>query len=491
MPQNMSVLIAQSTNSPCLTEPNAIHKPKMKIAYLTAGAAGMFCGSCLHDNALAKALNRLGHDCILIPAYTPIRTDDENVSIDRVVVGGINVYLQQKLPWLAYTPRWLDSFLNRSWIITPLTKNAGKTSPKLLGALAVSMLQGTQGRQRKEFHRLLDWLKADIQPDVLVFTNLLIGGGIPEVKRIGNTRVFVTLQGDDIFLDSLPTKFRTRAIELMQALVPWIDGFLIHSRQYAEKMASLLHIPQSKIHIIPLGIDTSGFCPTTSVAPASHASDQISSSSTQRIEFAIGYFARMAPEKGLHRLVDAFIAIAKNPIAKHARLKLAGWMGPQHSQFWEEQKRKLALAGLHDRWEYAGSVDRRDKARFLSSLDLFCVPTTYEEPKGLFLLEAVAAGVPYLQPSHGAFPEIHQRLHASYPSLRDSNRPAVFGELFQAGSMAALQSGLLKAIENHVPKPSAIREFSPPLEIIEEIDISRHATRVADALSQPTSVDLP
>jgi hypothetical protein len=86
----MSVLIAQSTNSPCLTEPNAIHKPKMKIAYLTAGAAGMFCGSCLHDNALAKALNRLGHDCILIPAYTPIRTDDENVSIDRVVMGGIS-----------------------------------------------------------------------------------------------------------------------------------------------------------------------------------------------------------------------------------------------------------------------------------------------------------------------------------------------------------------------------------------------------------------
>ena len=181
----------------------------MKIAYLTAGAAGMICGSCLHDNAVAKSLLSLGHDCILIPVYTPIRTDDDDVSIDRVFMGGINVYLQQKLPWLAYLPNWVDGVLNQSWIIKPLTKNAGKTSPKLLGALTISMLQGTEGRQRKEFRRLLNWLARDIKPDVMVLTNLLVGGGIPEVKRMGSTKVFVTLQGDDIFLDSLPAKYRT------------------------------------------------------------------------------------------------------------------------------------------------------------------------------------------------------------------------------------------------------------------------------------------
>ncbi len=170
----------------------------------------MICGSCLHDNALAKSLIRLGHDCILIPAYTPIRTDDQDVSIDRVFMGGINVYLQQKMPWLAYLPRWMDSFLNQSWILNPLTKNAGKTSPALLGALTISMLRGTQGRQRKEFRSLLQWLSRDIQPDVMIFTNLLVGGGIPEVKRMGTTRVFVTLQGDDIFLVLSPKKVLTR-----------------------------------------------------------------------------------------------------------------------------------------------------------------------------------------------------------------------------------------------------------------------------------------
>lgn len=423
----------------------------MKIAYLTAGAAGMFCGSCLHDNTLAKALIRRGNDCLLIPVYTPIRTDDEDVSVDRVFMGGINVYLQQKLPWLAYTPRWLDGFLNQAWLIKPLTKNAGKTSPKLLGALTISMLQGTQGRQRKEFNRMLDWLEKDVQPDIMVFTNLLIGGCIPDVKRRGKTRVFVTLQGDDIFLDSLPADMRAKSIQLMQELVPLVDGFLIHSEDYANRMASLLQIPESKLHVVPLGIEVDDFRnPPRSIAPES---------------FTIGYFARMASEKGLHQLVDAFIAIANEPDAKHVRLKMAGWMGPQHAEFWSLQQEKLNQAGLANRWEYLGSIDRADKAAFLGSIDLFCVPTTYAEPKGLFLLEAIAAGVPYLQPNHGAFPEIHQRIQ----SLETGNAT---GELYQWDSQQDLAQKLLAAIRRQR------RPESVPAAVLEEISIDTHANRV-------------
>ena len=428
----------------------------MKIAYLTAGAAGMICGSCLNDNALAKSFIRQGHDCILIPAYTPIRTDDEDVSIDQVFMGGINVYLQQKMPWLAYMPKWLDGVLNQSWIINPFTKNAGKTSPALLGALTISMLQGSQGRQRKEFRRLLDWLSRDIKPDVMVFTNLLVGGGIPEVKRLGTTRVFVTLQGDDIFLDSLPTKFRMRAIELMRGLVPFIDGFLIHSEDYANRMASLLQIPANKIHIVPLGIDVTDF-------------RNLARAKTNAEAFTIGYLARMAPEKGLHRLVDAFISIAARPEAKHAKLKFAGWMGPQHTEFWNEQKIKLDRAGLGDRWEYLGSINRDEKAKFLNSIDLFCVPTTYAEPKGLFLLEAIAAGTPYIQPDHGAFPELHRRMHAISEGRR-------LGSLFRADSLDDLSINLLEGIQANVKLESASDTM------LEEIDIAKHAQRVLEVL---------
>jgi glycosyltransferase involved in cell wall biosynthesis len=237
----------------------------------------------------------------------------------------------------------------------------------------------------------------------------------------------------------------------MQALVPSIDGFLIHSQDYAARMGQLLHLPESKIHIVPLGIDVSAF---RSSEPA-----------TTQSPFSIGYLARMAPEKGLHRIVDAFIAIAHEPDAAHATLKLAGWMGPQHEQYWLEQKNKLDRAGLSDRWEYVGSIDRTNKAAFLSSLDLFCVPTTYTEPKGLFLLEAIAAGVPYLQPNHGAFPEIHDRIRLINPSLNS-------GALFQWDSEEDLRSKLLSSIRNRQAK-----RVSDPA-VWDEIDIATHAKRV-------------
>lgn len=430
----------------------------MKIAYLTAGAAGMYCGSCLHDNALAKQLIRLGNDCLLIPVYTPIRTDDENVSIDRVFMGGLNVYLQQKLPWLAYAPQWIDNFLNQGWLIQKLTKNVGKTSPNLLGSLAVSMLDGIHGRQRKEFARLLDWLTTDIVPDAIVFTNLLIGGGIPELKKRSKAKLFVTLQGDDIFLDSLPKKYREQAIDRLKRLVPLVDGFILHSHDYAARMSELLAIPITQMHVVPLGIPTRDFVDGAAITPRPSSSS-----------FTLGYFARMAPEKGLGQIVDAFVAVASKPSGNQLHLKLAGWMGPQHTEFWEQQKSKLNQAGLSHRWEYCGSIERSEKASFLKSLDLFCVPTVYAEPKGLFLLEAVACGVPYLQPAHGAFPELHQRLQARAES-------AAIGELFDAQSHKDLVQKLEAALIQGKGR------YLTSQKLLSEISIEQHAQRVLEIL---------
>jgi glycosyltransferase involved in cell wall biosynthesis len=437
------------------------HPPK--IAYLTAGAAGMFCGSCLHDNSLAKELISLGHDCLLIPVYTPIRTDESDVSIDRVFMGGVNVYLQQKLPWLAYTPKWFDSFLNQPWIIRALTKNAGKTSPKLLGPLTVSMLRGTKGRQRKEFLRMLDWLEADIQPDIVILTNLLIGGCIPDLRRRLQSRVWVTLQGDDIFIDSLLPQDRRRVIDAMRDLVPQVDGFIVHSRFYGDKMRELLAIPPDKVHVVPLGIPILDFL---SGGTANQAGESTASTDV----YTIGYFARMAPEKGLHCLVDAFVELGKQPEFAHVRLKMAGWMGPQHETYWNEQLAKLNAPELKGRWEYAGSIDRTEKKTFLKGIDLFCVPTVYEEPKALFLLEAIACGAPYLQPSHGAFPEIHARVHPTADS-------PVRGRLFNPDTAGDFQNELKQLVR------ARVSHSEPTSTLLKEIGIQQHAERIAKLVS--------
>jgi len=69
----------------------------------------------------------------------------------------------------------------------------------------------------------------------------------------------------------------------------------------------------------------------------------------------------------------------------------------------------LRAAGLGDEFVYRGAVDRAKKIRFFHDLDVLSVPSGYHEPKGLYLLEAMACGVPVVQPNHGAFPEILAR----------------------------------------------------------------------------------
>ncbi len=132
--------------------------------------------------------------------------------------------------------------------------------------------------------------------------------------------------------------------------------------------------------------------------------------------------ARIAPEKGLHNLVDAFIQLAKD----HPKLTLqvAGWLGEANRGYLEDQESKIDQAGLTDRYQYHGSPDLDQKVRFLKSLDLFSVPTDYEDPKGLFVLEALAAGVPVVQPQHGAFRELLESTGG--------------GRLFEPGSIDSL-----------------------------------------------------
>ena len=375
----------------------------MHIVYLTAGAAGMYCGSCLHDNALAKALIKLGHDTILVPTYTPILTDEENASSDRLFYGGINVYLQQSFPFLSRLPAWADAALSSPRLVGWIASRAMGTTADKLGALTVSMLKGLEGRQRKEVKRLCDWLQTQ-SPDVVVFSNLLIAGCLPEVKRRLGCPTVVILQGDDLFYDSLQPPYREQALVELRRLAAEVDLFIVHSRNYARRMQELLQLRDEQLKVNPLTIDTTDFV-NLSLDAAVDVAPEVRPPT-------VGYLARLAPEKGLDILVDAFIELS--PRMPAARLLIAGWLGPQHEAYWKAQWEKLSAAGLADRYQYLGSVDRAQKLQFLRSIDVLSVPAPYLEPKGIFVLEAMAAGVPYVQPNHGAFPEIHERLGGGY-----------------------------------------------------------------------------
>lgn len=362
----------------------------MNILSITAGAAGMYCGSCLRDNALAVELMQRGHRVTLLPLYTPTNPDETNVSRKRVLFGGISIYLQQYSSFFRKTPRFLDRLWDAPWVINAFASWSLSTDPGLLGDLTVSMLEGEHGVLRKEFDKLLEWLADEPVPDVINLPNSLLIGLAAPLKRALQRPVVCTLQGEDLFLDGLVEPYRARAIELIKEQVADVDRFLAVSHYYVPVMSRMLSIPADKMSVVPLGINLSGYARRA-----------------QRGEsFHVGYFARVSPEKGLHVLAEAYIELRKRSRGSPMRLEAAGYLAPAQAGYLDKIKQRLAAAGLANEFTYHGAVDRDGKLAFLQSLDVLSVPAPYDEPKGVFLLEAMGEGVPVVQPRRGAFTEI-------------------------------------------------------------------------------------
>jgi glycosyltransferase involved in cell wall biosynthesis len=364
----------------------------MRIAYITAGAASMYCGSCMHDNTLVLALRDLGHDALLIPTYTPIRTDEPDVSQRRVFFGGINVFLQQKLALFRYTPRFLDHLLDAPGLLRWAGRFAGKTRAEDLGDLTISMLKGEHGNQRKEVLEIANWLADEIHPDIVVLSNVLISGMLHEIGRRINVPVVCTLQGDDSFLEALPKSDREQALNLIRAHGGDIQGYITTSSFYADFMSAYLSVPRERMHVVYPGLNL-------------HGHDGLPGARRDP-PFTIGYFARICPEKGLHDLAEAYRILRQQPNLPPCRLRISGWLGEHNKAYLRNILEQLAAAGLSEEVDHVDCPDHRSKVEFLKSLDVFSAPTTYHEPKGLYVLEAWANGIPVVQPRHGSFPEL-------------------------------------------------------------------------------------
>ena len=351
----------------------------MRILALTAGAANMYCGSCLRDNALARELMKQGHQVMLVPMYTPTRTDDENISSERVFFGGISIYLQQKFPLFRYLPDWMDSLWDSNWALRLATKGSLEVDPKALGEMTVSTLKGEKGFQRKEIRKLIKWLRTEPEFDIIALPyTLLISLAEPLRGALGKP-VVCTLQGEDLFLEGLQEPFKSQCLELIRSQIRHVDRFIAVSLYYAGFMSEYLGIPRERIDAVPLGIDFAGH-------------DAAEKPPNGKLK--VGFFARCAPEKGLHVLCEA-VAKMKEPV----ELRVAGYLPPERQAWFDDLRSRFQFT-------YEGSPDREGKIRFLQSVDVLSVPSEYDEPKGLFLMEAMANGTPAVQPARGAYVEI-------------------------------------------------------------------------------------
>ncbi|QDU81709.1 D-inositol 3-phosphate glycosyltransferase [Polystyrenella longa] len=387
----------------------------MHVLILTAGGAGMFCGSCMHDNTWARALIREGAEVTLLPTYTPVLVDENNLSDQHVFLGGINIYLDYKFPIWKRAPRVMKRWLDSPWLLKYVSKLSGSQDASKLGPLTLAMLDNEKGPLVAEMDELAHFIKEQVRPDIIVFSNALLAGILKPLKEKLDVPVCCVLQGDDIFLDGLLPQFREKAIQAVSTLARDFDHILVHSEFYRDFMSGYLQIDREKMELLPLGIDMELY-----------ADCQPRHSKECR---KLGFFARIAPEKGLHNLVDAYLILL--PEFPDLELLAGGYLHPRHHAYLEEQVEKVNQAGGN--FQYLGSPKLvEEKVAMFQQFDIFSVPTDYQEPKGLSVLEAIASGLMVVQPDHGAFPEILRKTQGGSicvagmtESLADSLREAI------------------------------------------------------------------
>jgi glycosyltransferase involved in cell wall biosynthesis len=380
----------------------------MKVLHLSAGAGPMYCGSCLHSNTLAASLGKLGVEVLLVPVYTPLRTDEESASSDRLAMGGINVYLQQALGGLGWMPRFVRRLLDRPGLVRWLARRGTRTRPDRLGPLTVSVLRGHEGRLREQVGELSGWIADQVRPDVIHLSNAMLAGLVPSLRAGCPVPVICTLSGEDGFIEKLPPPFAAQSRAVLRQRAAELDALIAMNRYYAGFMADYLAVPAERIHVIPPGLLLDGHRKPASGGPGlcPVPARPLNGPSTSTIPKTIGFLGRVCPDKGLHLLLEAMRPLAEDPGVPAFRVRAAGYLGPGDRPYLAGLLAQAAAWGLGARFEYLGELDREAKIAFLQSLDVMTAPALIPESKGLSVLEAWANGVPAVLPAHGAFPEM-------------------------------------------------------------------------------------
>ena len=365
----------------------------MRIVQITPSAGDSFyCENCLRDAALVKAMIALGHDVLMVPLYLPLSIEqDKPGTVSPIFFGGVNVYLQQKLSLFRKTPRWLDRWFDSPRLLTWVGRMAGMTSARDLGETTLSMLRGEQGLQIKELNRLVDWLDTqDNQPDIICLSNILLLGLARRIKQKLNVPVVCLLQDEEGFLDGLPSPYAEQAWQILTERAGDVDTFIAVSRFYAEAMRRRLNLDPDRVKVAYTGLSLDGYesCRPSPDVPT------------------IGFLSQMCHDKGLDTLVDAFIKLKKNEKLGNIKLRVTGGKSAADKAFVNQLHRKLSSHGFHEDVEFLDAFDLEAKLAFLQTLSVLSVPEKLPVAYGLYVLEALAAGVPVVQPAHGVFPEL-------------------------------------------------------------------------------------
>lgn len=365
----------------------------MKVVYLITGSGGSFyCGNCYRDMIYLRAIRKTpGTKASAIPLYLPPDITDSNDGLDHnVFFGAISMYIRGKVPFLRDMPVLFDKILDSPAMLRMAAKRAGTTRTEGMEEMTINMISGKDAFPEKELERLSDYISREGKPDIIHLSNALIIGLAGRIKSRIDTKIVCSLLNEDDWLNEMPEPWQSKAWSKIAEGSCNIDSFITPSEYYKAFFSSKTGISEDKIHVVPLAVDY----------------QSISEIKKNGNFPSLGYLCRVNSSNGFDKLIDAFIRLRSGNRVPGLTLHVSGGYTSDDKPFIKRQMRKIRKAGLNDAVKIYTGFSGEDKAEFFSNIDVLSVPVRKYDGYGLYLLEANAAGIPVVQPSTGAFPEI-------------------------------------------------------------------------------------
>ncbi len=363
----------------------------MKIVHIIPGSGGSFyCGNCLRDSKYYSSIKTLGHDVLKIPMYLPLFSHDKDNDHVPVFYGAVNLYLKQTYPLFKKAPKWFDNMLNTTPVLKQAAKMAGSTRAKGLEDMTISMLLGEHGKQADELEKMVHWLEKNYKPDVIHLSNALLLGLAGRLNSRLGVPVVCSLQDEDVWVDIMSETSREAVWKLMSEKARDIAAFVSVSHYFTRFMKEKMNLEDKKVHTLHLGVDPDDY-------------KYINSGGKAR---SIGFLSRMCEANGLDILVDAFILLKSDAKNHDLKLYVSGGSTGDDNTFIRQQKQKIADAGVDKDVIFLENFDNEHRHIFFERVSVLSVPVRNGEAFGIYLTEAMASGIPAVQPSLGAFPEI-------------------------------------------------------------------------------------
>lgn len=364
----------------------------MKIVQIVPGSGNIFfCQNCVRDLSLIRALRDQGHTVSIAPMYLPISAYDSAAETESpLFFGAVKTYLAQRYPLMRHLPRWMERKLDAPGVLQTAIRKARTVRARGLEEMTLAMLLGERGPHVRELDRMVEWIATHEKPDVIHLSNALLLGLARRMKQRIGCRLVCSLQDEDTWVDAMRGDFRERIWQALSERTADVDAFIAVSHYYAGVMAQRLTLPPARVSVVYPGVEP----------PIFHQAN---------LSFrppVVGYVSRMSESLGLGVLFEAFFRLKQDRELRHLRLRVTGGHTADDLPFLRTLHERITQLNHTNDVDFQPDFDKKRRLDFLQSLSVFSVPVPSGEAFGLEVLEAIASGVPVVQPDVGSFREL-------------------------------------------------------------------------------------